>query len=56
MVLILKYLIQITRVSQAIQSGVLESILFPWALEQGAAVHDLAVLEEKLAAFHFAIL
>ena len=47
MILIFKHLIQITRVSHEIQSGVLENLLLPWALKQGAAVHDLEVLEEK---------
>ena len=47
MILIFKYLIQITRVSHEIQSGVLENLPLPWSLKQGAAVHDLEVLEEK---------
>ena len=47
MILILKYLIQIKLVSQQIQSGVLDNLILPWALEQGAASHDLKVPEEK---------
>ena len=34
------------------QSGVLENSLFLWALEQGAAAHDLKVLEEKFASLN----
>ena len=52
MILILKYLILITRVSQELQSGVLENFLVLWALEQGSCVHDLKVLEEKFASLN----
>ncbi len=49
MILILNYLILITRVSQELQSGVLEKLLVPWASEQGACADDLKVLEEKFS-------
>ena len=47
MILILKYLILITRVSQELQSG-----LVLWASEQGACANDLKVLEEKFVSLN----
>ena len=42
-----KHLIQVTRVSQEVQFGVLEKFFPPWASDLSATLQEFQVLEEK---------